>query len=211
MRNNASVCQLKLKYSSPLFLSLSLLFFLFKNLDDKEREREWHQPASSSFRNHDCYCYACMLFAIVINTKKSKIELNLTLSQLSKCHLVCSVQQVSVCVCVYIQLCFFLFFFSHRSFIGCRHNDWETIITKQQLLLITVDEAKRLVKLNRALLIFLTRELSKAIVRRCFYPIDLRYRRICWQISILLKEKEKKKTLRRLSICSVSSCLSLSL
>jgi len=117
-------------------------------------------------------------------------------------------------VYVYIYNIVSFCFFSHRSFIGCRHNDWETIITKQQLLFITMDEAKRIVKLNRALLIFLTRELSKAIVRRYIYPIDLRYGRICWQINILLKEKKKKKedftTFVNL-FCSVFLSLSLSL
>jgi hypothetical protein len=61
VRNNASVCQLKLKYTS-FYLSLSLLFFfLFKILDDREREN-----GISRLRLH--FEITGSLFAIVINT-----------------------------------------------------------------------------------------------------------------------------------------------
>ncbi len=108
VRNNASVCQLKLKYSS-----LSLLFFLFK---DSIRERERENGISrlpSSFRNHGCYCGVCMLFAIVINTfKKSKIKLNLTIKMSLGL-----LNSASECVYTY-NFVSFCFFFRIRVLLG---------------------------------------------------------------------------------------------
>jgi hypothetical protein len=119
--------------------------------------------------------------------------------------------------CVYIHIILFLsVFFSHRTFIGCRYNDWETIITKQQLLFITVDEAKRLVKLNRALLILLTRGIEYSnrmynVEARLSYWFKVRKNMLTDHYIVKIKRRRWRKTLWHLSICSVASYFSLSL
>lgn len=126
VRNNASVCQLKLKYTS---LSLSLSSFF---IQDFRRQRKM---ASAGFVFISKSRAHCLPLWLILLKNRSFFELNINISQCH--HSTRSIQKVSVHI--YISLIWVWFYFVLHIllrllrfffyFIECRYNDWIAIST----------------------------------------------------------------------------------